>query len=126
MNAASFSRRLHPAYKAVCRMVGYALHLGCGTDLKPYQGLAMVLRAKLTPSERQGLAWAALMACDDAEAEGIAASVLGEGTGVPLPAFLDVAEDAALWAAYASPRELRAYSAACETRLMLTRRRMVA
>ncbi len=120
MKSASFAARAAPDHKAVARMVGYTLHLGRDSHLGPYWGLAVVLRSKLTAGERQGLAWAALIATDDDEAEGIAAAVLEAqgGAGAPLPPFLSEADEAAWWASHASPRELRAYGAACAARLV--------
>ena len=54
-----------PAHGAVGQLVSAALKLGGDTDLRPYWQLAQGLRLKLTRHERQALAWAALMACDD-------------------------------------------------------------
>ncbi len=100
-------------------MVRDTLHIASDDGLRAFWGLALVLRAKLSPSERQGLAWAALMACDDAEAERIAEAVLEpqESAGWPLPPFDGVLEEAAFWADLASPDELRAYAMVCLDRL---------
>jgi hypothetical protein len=91
------------------------LTLAAEDGLRAFWGLAVVLRARLTAAERQGLAWAALMACDDAEAEGIAEAVLepAPGAGWPLVSLSDIADDAAFWAGHASREELRAYLLAC-------------
>jgi hypothetical protein len=109
-------------YLAVAKMLALTLHVGRGYDLEPYRSFAFVLRTRLTPGERQALAWAALTACDDAEAEGVATDVLGNEIGAPLPTFLDVDEEAEAWASFASTRELRAYAAACQARLAFSRR----
>ncbi|EYD71580.1 hypothetical protein Rumeso_04981 [Rubellimicrobium mesophilum DSM 19309] len=95
-----------------------------GDGLEPFWGLSVVLRAKLSPWERQSLAWAALMACDDEEAEGIAERVLGppEGAGHPPVPFMDVAEEAMQWAAWASREELKTYLLACFNALPATER----
>lgn len=104
--------------KVVC-MLRDTLRLGGGHDLEPYWGLAVVIRTKLTRSERQCLAWAAMMACEDQEAEGIAEAVLEpqDGAGWPMVPFADVVEQASFWADMASPNELRAYAGVCFARL---------
>ena len=111
--------RAVPAHEAVGQLVSAALKLGGDTDLRPYWQLAQGLRLKLTRHERQALAWAALMACDDDEAEGIAKSVLPfeRRAGWPVTPLEDVASEASFWADLASPAELQAYAAVCLSRL---------
>jgi hypothetical protein len=113
--SAPLSRFAKPAHKAAARMTLDTLHLAGDDGLQAFWGLAVVLRAKLTASERQGLAWAALMACNDEEAEGIAEAVLEPtpGAGWPLVPLLDAADEAAFWAGHASREELRTYLLAC-------------
>jgi hypothetical protein len=112
---ARLTYRPAPAHKAAARMVLDTLHLASQDGLQPFWGLAVVLRGKLTASERQSLAWAALMACDDDEAAGIAEAVLepSPGAGWPLPPLFDAVDEAAFWAGHASGEDLRAYLLTC-------------
>ena len=113
--AQALPRHTQPAHGAVARMLVDTLHLAPQDGLQAFWGLAVVLRTKLTSSERQGLAWAALMACDDDEAAGIAEAVLepSPGAGWPLPPLFSVVDEASFWAGHASREELRAYLVAC-------------
>lgn len=97
-----------PGHKSVARIVGYALTLG---DFEDWAGAAAVLEARLNPKERAALAWAALRSLDDEDAEAVAWHYFG-GAGMPAPALFDAKDEAALWAAAAAPRELRAYAGA--------------
>lgn len=108
------------SHRAVMQMIGHTLHLGRTDGLQPFWGLAVVLRSKLTPFERQGLAWAALMACDDDEAAVISKTVLGTAethAGWPMVPFEDLVSEATFWADHASLAELRAYAGVCLSRL---------
>tara|TARA_R110002073_G_scaffold215154_1_gene375418 strand:+ start:220 stop:543 length:324 start_codon:yes stop_codon:yes gene_type:complete len=50
------------AYKRVARMIGYTLLLG--KDADNWNGLSVVLSARLTVEERAAIAWAALRSLD--------------------------------------------------------------
>lgn len=80
--------------------------------------LAFVLRARLGPVERGGLAIASLWALDADEVEHLAATALANiRAGEPVPPFLSPRDEARDWAAWASPAEHRAYLGACWHRL---------
>ena len=122
----AFARFADPAFKAVSRAVGYSLQLAPRDGLAAFLPLIAILRRKLDRHHRQGLAWAALMACDDEEAAGIAEAVLGAPeprAGWPMVPFEDVVSEASFWADHGSPDELRAYAAVCLSRLAETERR---
>jgi len=99
------------AHKLVSRMLGLTLFLGKDGDLQPYLGLIKVLRAALTQHERQAVAWAAMMACDDDEALSIAQSVVRTSVGMPEPPFdpSEMMADAEFWADQAEDLEQRTY-----------------
>jgi hypothetical protein len=112
----TLGRFAKPAHNAVARMVADTLTLG---DVDDFAGLSVVLRAKLTPYERQALASAALSACDDDEAAAVAGLVIPEtaGAGWPMsPSVDDLEEEARFWADHTSPAELRAYASVCTER----------
>ncbi|TNC49304.1 hypothetical protein FHG66_11220 [Rubellimicrobium rubrum] len=115
------------AHLAVAHMVANTLTLADDKGLRAFWGLCLVLRKKLSSSERQGLAWAALMACNDDEAQSIAEAVLTPelGIGWPLPPFDGVLEEAVFWADFASQEELRAYAFSCLDRLSAEERRAI-
>ena len=82
--------------------------------------------APLAEEVRLVLAAGALMALDDRAAEELAEAVLADlRRGAPPPPFTDVAAEARLWAAWASPDERRAYAAATLHRLSPRERRAV-
>ena len=115
----AMSKFAKPAHKAVARMVGYALTLDTADG---WSGLAFVLTARLAETERAALAYAALRALDQEQAELVAATVLG-AAGDPLPAFLGGMSDARHWASWTSPRELDAYALAALEAMKPPRRR---
>ncbi len=105
----------------VARMIATAFALTTHEGLRAYAALRHVLARRLTSSERQGLAWAALGACSPEEAQGISASVLetDQPSGSP-PVPLDpddASTEAQLWAEDASQAERLAYGAAILQRL---------
>lgn len=112
MSSNAISRFAKAPHKAVARAVGTTLILG---DVEAFAGLSMILRAKLTPEERRGLAWAALRACDNEEIEAVVDTILPaeEGAGSPLPPFDGAMAEAAFWVDYASPEEIEAYALVC-------------
>jgi hypothetical protein len=122
MTASTLARFARPAHKAAARAVLDTLVIA---DAEAFAGLSVILRAHLTPVERQYLAWAALMTCDDDEAEDIAKAVLPAESraGWPMVPLVSVEDEAAFWAGLASPSELQAYAAACLARLPQSQRR---
>lgn len=97
-----------PEHKRAARMLGYALTLG---DFDGWAGAVTVLRARLAATERAALAWAALRSLDADDADTVARHYL-LGAGMPAPTFDEAKDEAALWAASAAKRELRAYAGA--------------
>ena len=105
----------------VARTIAIAFALTTHEGLRAYEALRHVLAQRLTSSERQGLAWAALGCCSPDEAEGIATSLfeIDEPSGSP-PAPLDpddATTEAQLWADDASHAERLAYGVAILQRL---------
>jgi hypothetical protein len=105
----------------VADMIATAFALTPHEGLRAYEALRHVLARRLTSSERQGLAWAALGSCSPEEAEGIAANVFetDQPSGSPLvPLYPDDATaEAQLWAESASHAERLAYGMAILQRL---------
>lgn len=126
MTASAFSRFADPTHKDVSRSIAYSLHLAPRDGLAAFLPLIPIFRRKLDRHRRQGLAWAALMACDEEEATGIAEAVLGAPetrAGWPRVPFEDVVSEASFWADHASPDELLAYAAVCLSRLSQAEKR---
>lgn len=113
------------APEAVGLLAAAALRTGGRSDLHRYRQLAWGLRLKLDVPERRALAWAALMALDMDDALDIAQLVIPpeDRAGWPVVPLEDVVEEAAFWADYASPEELRAYAVACVMHLPSSERR---
>ena len=98
-------------------MLGYALTLD---DAGGWHGFSRVLAARLTLAERGALAFAALRSLDpDARAEVSRAAFHDEPApaGAPLPALLNIEDEAEDWASFADRREHRAFARACLARL---------
>jgi hypothetical protein len=105
-----FARFIRPAHAAVARDLAYALTLA---DRDTWRGFTTVLMARLQPEERAELARAALLSVDDSDLAAVTAALVPcDGAGPPIPAFDGVAQEAALWASWASVAELKAYAAA--------------
>lgn len=102
------SKYARPAHKRAAKMLGYALTLD---SFDGWETASAIWQARLTATERAALAWAALRALDDDQAETVAETVLG-GAGAPLPPFLDALPDARLWASMATRNELKAHALA--------------
>ena len=111
------------------RMIATALALTSHEGLRAYAALRSVLTRRLTSSERQGLAWAALGACSPDQARGIAADLFEiEEQGGPPPSPFDpddATSEAQLWAEGASPSERLAYGLAIFQRLSADERHRV-
>jgi len=101
----AMSKYAKDAHKRSARMLGYALTMG---DSLGWQGFRKVISARLTETERAGLAFAALSSLPEESALKVVEAVL-EGAGMPLPPLLDPMGEADLWADMANPAELDAY-----------------
>lgn len=112
-------------HKLVSRMLGLTLFLGKDGDLQPYLGLIRTLRATLTQHERQAVAWAAMMACNDDEALAIAHAVVRPAQGMPDAPFdpSEMFDDAEMWADQAEDLEQRTYAWVLLTRMTKGERR---
>jgi hypothetical protein len=88
-------------------MIGYALTLN--DDAEAWDGLSLVMGYHLTWYERASLLMATCrsMATNDV-AYVLEAMEEREGTGMPLPPFLDTIDDATWWAGLASVEERKA------------------
>ena len=93
------------AHKRAARMLGYALTLG---DSLGWQGFRKVISARLTETERAGLAFAALSSLPEDSAASVIEASMG-GAGMPLPPLIEPMGDADFWADMASAHELEAY-----------------
>ena len=122
----AFAHFADPSHKSVSRCIAYSLHLAPRDGLAAFLPLIPIFRRKLDRHRRQGLAWAAGMACDQEEFAGIAEAILGAPetrAGWPMVPFEDVVSEASFWADHASEDELRAYAAVCLSRLADSERR---
>lgn len=70
----AMAKYCQPAHKSVARVVLAALTLG---DFDAYANLVNVVRARLTPQERVALAWSAMRALDDDEADAVLRALWG-------------------------------------------------
>lgn len=121
MSAVCPSALVNSNQRHVARMIAAALALTSHEGLRAYAALRSVLARRLTSSERQGLAWAALGACSPEQAQGIAADLFEiEPQGGPPPSPFDPHDansEAHLWAESASHAERLAYGLAIFQRL---------
>ncbi len=86
------------------RVIEYALTLGTADA---WDGVAIVLAARLTAPERMSLAYAALVSLKAEEAEQAYCSAHVQA-GPPLTPLLSAMDEAAFWADMAAPEELDA------------------
>ncbi|WP_340250880.1 hypothetical protein [Sulfitobacter pontiacus] len=104
------SRFMPPRIKSVSRSLGYCLLLD---DLDAWLGVATVLKARLSPSERAALAYVALRAMHPHDAESVAVAALGvvsaPQAGQPVAPLISCMDEAAFWADMATPDEREAY-----------------
>lgn len=96
-------------YAAAARCLDHALNSRGDPDV--WQALVAVWIARLSREERRAVLGAAMEAADE-EDVAVLDAMLG-GAGEPLPWLLSPLDEAATWAALASPDERRAYAAAC-------------
>lgn len=96
---------MRPAYQSVATSIGYALTL---EHPDAWQGLPVILRARLDERERGMMAYTSLRAMDADNAESVVRAAMGGADG-PLPTFLAPMDDARFWASMANRLELKAY-----------------
>lgn len=89
-----------------------ALALLVADEPRLWAGLPLVLRARLTESERASLAWGALRALPDEARQMVYAAAAEPRIGPPKPPLLGLADEAASWAEWASRDECRVYALA--------------
>lgn len=108
-HCASVNRTSH-RIDSVSRSLGYCLHLD---DLDAWLGFAVILRARLSATERAALAYAALKALPMQDANAVAGAALGNATptaaGQPVAPLFNYMDEAAFWADMAEPDEREAY-----------------
>lgn len=95
---------------SVSRSLGYCLLLD---DLDAWLGLASILRARLSTTERAALAHVALKALLPQDAKAVAEAALGgvmhSAAGQPIAPLFNHMDEAAFWADMATPDEREAY-----------------
>lgn len=94
-----------PSHQRAAKLLACALTLDTEAA---WNSASAVWALRLTKGERAAIALAALDALDSESAAKIMEIAMG-GQGMPLPAFLDPADNAAWWADLATLPELRAY-----------------
>ena len=107
---------LKDQYARATRMIGFALTLS--NDPEVWDGLSLVLSARLTPEERSCLLEAAARSMHPDDVLFTLNNALVEFTaGPPLPVLDVIDDDARWWADLATLPEHKAYLAACFVRL---------
>lgn len=103
-------------HQRVAKAFGDTLVLGTPSA---WLGLVPVLCARMTPSERQALAFASLWSLNPADAQDAvqAAQKDARGCGWPIAPLISFMDDAAFWADMAEPDEIKAYCLACYDRM---------
>jgi hypothetical protein len=92
------------------RRIGAALAVTVRAgDAHAYTGLAALLRLRLGAAERACVAWAAIEACEEDDRDALVAHMVSRA-GTPLPAMIDMATEARLWAEDASVTERKLYA----------------
>ena len=108
-HCASVNRTSH-RIDSVSRSLGYCLHLD---DLDAWLGFAVILRARLSATERAALAYVALKALPMQDANAVAGAALGNAmptaAGQPVAPLFNYMDEAAFWADMAEPDEREAY-----------------
>lgn len=104
--------------------LAYSRPIGSEERCRILRETAEIAHARLTAVERAELMIVAAEATDPADRRAVALSILEDASaGWPVPAFLDIADDARTWASWASRPELRSYLTACWGRLSSADRR---
>jgi hypothetical protein len=105
-------------YARATRMIGFALTLRDDPDV--WDGLSLVLRARLTRVDRAGLFRAVLASSHPDEVITALSDELPHIlVGSPLPVLDVIEDDARWWADLATRPELKAWLAACFVRLSI-------
>jgi hypothetical protein len=104
---------MRPAYQSVAKSIGYALTL---EHPDAWQGLPVILRARLDERERGMMAYTSLRAMDADNAAAVAGAFLG-GAGMPGAPLFNHMDEAAFWADMAEADELDAYCLASFNRM---------
>jgi hypothetical protein len=110
----NISQQIPDNIKRVSRSLGYTLWLDRFED---WDGLSLILRARLTDRQRAALAYAALLSQDNEDARLTAETALSEGAGQPMAPLFNYMDQAAFWADMATPDELDAYALASFNRM---------
>lgn len=109
-------RKHNNRHERALSSVRYALILQDQPEV--WQGLATVLRARLTPYERACLLTSVAAANDTGLLiEVLETIVPARLAGAPLPVLFEIEDDARWWADLATPPELKAWLTACFLRL---------
>ncbi len=104
---------MHPAYQSVATSICYALTL---ENPDAWQGLPVILRARLDERERGMLAYMSLRSMDADNAAAVAGAFVG-GAGMPGAPLFNHMDQAVFWADMAEPAELDAYALASFNRM---------
>jgi hypothetical protein len=110
----NISQQIPDNIKRVSRSLGYTLWLDTFED---WDGLSLILRARLTDRQRAALAFIALKALDYDQAVMAAEAALSEGAGQPIAPLFNHMDESAFWADMATPDELDAYALASFNRM---------
>jgi hypothetical protein len=110
----NISAQIPDNIKRVSKSLGYTLWLDTFED---WDGLSLILRARLTDRQRAALAFMALKALDYDQAVMAAEAALSEGAGQPIAPLFNHMDEAAFWADMATPDELDAYALASFNRM---------
>lgn len=110
----SISQHIPDHIKRVSKAVGCALWLD---SFDNWDGLSLILRARLDARQRAALAFIVLKSLDRSDGTLTAQTALTEGTGSPIPPLFNYMDEAVFWADMATPDELDAYCLASFNRM---------
>ena len=110
----NISQHIPDNIKRVSRSVGYALLLDTFED---WDGLSLILRARLSDRQRAALAFMALKSLDQDDATLTAETALSGGAGQPMAPLFNYMDQAVFWADMAEADELNAYCLASFNRM---------
>jgi hypothetical protein len=110
----NISQHIPDNIKRVSRSVGYALLLDTFED---WDGLSLILRARLSDRQRAALAFMALKSLDQDDATLTAETALSGGAGQPMAPLFNYMDQAVFWADMAEADELDAYCLASFNRM---------
>lgn len=110
----SISHHIPNNIKLVSKSLGHALWLDTFGD---WDGLSIILQARLDPRQRAALAYMALKSLDQGDAILTAKTALTEGAGSPIAPLFNHMDEAVFWADMAAPNELDAYCLASFNRM---------